>query len=160
MKRFRVDAGNRVVLADYATAPENVGESNIAFESEEQLSEMTALWATARLIQMFNGLPKVNRVTRFTNRKTAIRRIWKAVQTLKPTKTSVEAGANSADGTKKAKLIELLNNTGGTTIAELMAATDWQKHSIRGFLSGTVVRRMGLRLSSFKRDGERVYRIG
>ena len=40
-----------------------------------------------------------------------------------------------------------------------MAATAWQSHSIRGFISGQLVKKMGLRVKSFKRDGERVYAI-
>ena len=65
----------------------------------------------------------------------------------------------TADRTKKAQVIAMLDTASGASVAEMMAATGWQKHSVRGFLSGTVVRRMGLIISSFKRDGGRVYRI-
>lgn len=64
----------------------------------------------------------------------------------------------TAEGTKKAKVIAMLRNAGGATLAELMAATGWQKHTVRGFLSGTVAQ-MGFNLSSFRRADERVYRI-
>jgi len=48
----------------------------------------------------------------------------------------------------------------GTTIAELMAATGWQAHSVRGFLSGTVKKRMNLVVQSEKDDkGTRHYRV-
>ncbi len=41
-----------------------------------------------------------------------------------------------------------------------MKATDWQAHSVRGFISGALVRKMGLKVESAKReDGERTYRI-
>ncbi|OPZ57045.1 MAG: hypothetical protein BWY87_01711 [Deltaproteobacteria bacterium ADurb.Bin510] len=41
-----------------------------------------------------------------------------------------------------------------------MAATDWQAHSVRGFISGSLTKKMGLNVESFKRpDGERAYRI-
>ena len=40
-----------------------------------------------------------------------------------------------------------------------MVATGWQAHSVRGFLSGTLGKKMGLKLDSAKRDGERVYSI-
>ena len=41
-----------------------------------------------------------------------------------------------------------------------MKATDWQAHSVRGFLSGTIGKKMGLKLESIKReDGERVYNL-
>jgi hypothetical protein len=40
-----------------------------------------------------------------------------------------------------------------------MRATDWQAHSVRGFISGQLGKKMGLRVRSFERDGERVYHI-
>ncbi len=48
----------------------------------------------------------------------------------------------------------------GASLAELMKATGWQAHSVRGFLSGTLRKKMGLKVESAKRgDGERVYSI-
>ena len=61
--------------------------------------------------------------------------------------------------TKKAAALALLNQKNGTTLAELMAATGWQAHSVRGFLSGTVRKRMGLALHSNPTDAGRVYSI-
>jgi len=47
----------------------------------------------------------------------------------------------------------------GATLAEIAKATDWQNHSIRGFISGQLTKKMGLTVESFKRaDGERAYR--
>jgi hypothetical protein len=40
-----------------------------------------------------------------------------------------------------------------------MAATGWQAHSVRGFISGQLTKRMRLKVKSFRRDGERVYTI-
>jgi hypothetical protein len=41
----------------------------------------------------------------------------------------------------------------------MMKATGWQSHSVRGFLAGTVCKRMGLKLASEKADKERIYRL-
>ena len=41
----------------------------------------------------------------------------------------------------------------------MMKATDWQQHSVRGFLAGVVRKRLKLKLSSKKVDGNRVYQI-
>ena len=41
----------------------------------------------------------------------------------------------------------------------MMKATDWQQHSVRGFLAGVVRKRLKLKLGSKKVDGERVYGI-
>lgn len=62
--------------------------------------------------------------------------------------------------TKHARLLALLAQPEGASIEEMMRATDWQQHSIRGFLAGTVKRKLGLELRSSKPDGEdRRYRI-
>jgi hypothetical protein len=48
----------------------------------------------------------------------------------------------------------------GASIEDMMQATDWQQHSVRGFLAGTVKKKMGLALTSSKADGDvRRYRI-
>jgi len=63
------------------------------------------------------------------------------------------------EGSKAARVLDLLKRPKGATLGELMKATGWQAHSVRGFLSGTLGKKMGLKLDSAKRDGERVYSI-
>ncbi|HET9318875.1 MAG TPA: DUF3489 domain-containing protein [Bryobacteraceae bacterium] len=64
------------------------------------------------------------------------------------------------EGSKTEKVLELLKRSGGATLKDIMKATDWQAHSVRGFLSGTIGKKMGLKLESTKReDGERVYSV-
>ena len=63
-------------------------------------------------------------------------------------------------GTKTATVLAMLRQTKGATLKELMKATGWQAHSVRGFLSGTLGKKMGFTLASNKReDGERVYKV-
>ena len=62
--------------------------------------------------------------------------------------------------TKTTAVLDLLRRKEGTTIADIAKATGWQNHSIRGFLSGTVTKKMGLKLESEKNEAaERVYRL-
>jgi hypothetical protein len=64
------------------------------------------------------------------------------------------------DGSKAAAVLELLKRADGATLAELMKATGWQGHSVRGFLSGTVGKKLGLTVVSIKaEDGERTYSV-
>jgi hypothetical protein len=54
----------------------------------------------------------------------------------------------------------LLRKPHGASLKELLKITGWQPHSMRGFLSGTVARKMGLKVSSFKTEsGERRYAV-
>jgi hypothetical protein len=63
-------------------------------------------------------------------------------------------------GSKTAKILDLLRRPRGAGARELLKATGWQPHSLPGFLSGTVGKRMGLALTSTKgEDGERVYSL-
>jgi len=80
----------------------------------------------------------------------------KAPKTRKGRKKSDSA----RDGSKTAKIIELLKRPGGATAQELVKATGWQPHSVRGFLSGTLRKKMGLTVVSPKNeDGVRSYSI-
>jgi Protein of unknown function (DUF3489) len=62
--------------------------------------------------------------------------------------------------TKQERMLTLLGQPKGTSIDEMMQATGWQQHSVRGFLAGTVKRKLGFSLTSLKPDdGVRRYRI-
>jgi hypothetical protein len=68
--------------------------------------------------------------------------------------------ATSESGTKKETVLGLLRRPQGATVAELMQATGWQSHSVRGFLSGALKKKMGLKVRSGKRaDGVRTYSV-
>jgi len=83
----------------------------------------------------------------------------KAPKTPKSAKGDKKSGA-ARDGSKAAKILELLKRPDGATSKELQKATGWQPHSVRGFLSGTIGKKMGLTVTSTKgEDGERNYSI-
>jgi hypothetical protein len=64
------------------------------------------------------------------------------------------------DGSKTAHILELLKRPGGATSQELMKATAWLPHSVRGFLSGTVRKKMGLTVISTQgQDRQRTYSV-
>ena len=86
----------------------------------------------------------------------------KAAKKASPAKKAPKAAKEKGtrDGSKAAKVLDLLKRAEGSTLAELMKATGWQAHSVRGFLSGTVSKKLGLAVTSAKvEDGEHTYSI-
>ncbi len=61
--------------------------------------------------------------------------------------------------TKQSQLIALLRSAAGATLAQMMALTGWQPHTVRGMLSGSLRKRLGLNVQSQVVGDERVYRI-
>jgi hypothetical protein len=73
---------------------------------------------------------------------------------------SARKATGARDGSKAAKIRDLLKRPGGATSKELRKTTGWLPHSVRGFLSGTVGKKMGLTVVSTKaEDGERSYSV-
>jgi hypothetical protein len=82
----------------------------------------------------------------------------KATQTPPPGKSLIPRTARG--GSKTAKILDLLKRPGGASLKELRKATGWQAHSVRGFISGVLRKKMGLRVRSFQRkDEERAYAV-
>ena len=87
----------------------------------------------------------------------------RAVKTRKTVKTAdagivpepVEA---TAPGGKLGALVALLRREGGATIAQMVEATGWQAHSVRGAIAGSLKKKHGLAVASEKTDGDRIYR--
>jgi hypothetical protein len=181
MTTFAIDTDNTITAY---FAGEAIPEDHARFTSEKELAKLAANWPAERLVEIWNGFAGVppfgdlKPVKKFTDRKTAVARIWKAVQALTPTaapqaapaapkqaKAAKEATARDAakparEGSKKAIVLELLRRPEGTTLADIQAATSWQAHSVRGFLSGALGKKMGLTIESIKTpDGARSYRL-
>jgi hypothetical protein len=76
-------------------------------------------------------------------------------------RTKAEAAKPVArTGSKTAKILDMLRRPGGATAKQLMRSTGWQPHSVRGFLSGTIGKKMGLTVKSVQgEDGERTYSV-
>ena len=202
MPAFTIDNENNITAF---TATEPVPEGHQRFTTEKELSKLSAGWPIARFVEVWNsfaGVPPfgdLKPVKKFTDRKTAVSRIWKAIQTLgdellrasirdaeaklkaartvpspappaapiAPKKakaakqvTTKDAAPTARDGSKKAIVLDMLKRPDGATLSDIMSATAWQAHSVRGFISGSLGKKMGLTVESFKRpDGDRAYRL-
>lgn len=68
-------------------------------------------------------------------------------------------GTRPPSASKQAQLIALLSNASGASMAQLTALTGWQRHTVRGAISGSLRKRLGLNVQCRVEEGERVYRI-
>ena len=217
MHTYSIDGDNNLAVhPDRSAATKEAGPTGAAFETEAEFSEATAAWPASRLVDVWNGFAgappfaELKEVKRFTDRKSAVARIWNAAQRLgetleeemriaeqdmlraqqemlsgakaakrakparaaapkapgKPKATEDATGTNDApvpkqrEGTRKATVLALLERQGGATLEEIMSETQWQKHSVRGFIS-TLASKHGHVIASTRREGDhaRVYAI-
>ena len=172
---FTIDIEHNI--SAFAAAKDIENPAATQFKSVKELNKLAADWPTDRLIEIWNSLPGVVPVKKFRSRETAISRTWAAIQglgaTVAPpaaTKSSDKLTAKTAhvepkpatarEGSRKAIVIAMLEKPGGASLAEIMEATGWQSHSVRGFISGSLTKKSGLKVDSFKRDdGQRAYAI-
>jgi len=185
MSTFTITENNITAFAEYEDAlNHNGGGAGGIFTSEKGLAKLTSEWPIGRFADIWNNFAGVvpfdglKPVKKFTDRKTAVTRIWKAIQALTPTpaqhaapaatkspkatkEATNQAGATTArEGSKTAAVLALLRRADGATLATLMEATGWKAPSVRGFISGSIVKKLGLKIESTKNsDNERAYRI-
>ena len=94
---------------------------------------------------------------------TATKASKKTTRTAKPAKAQKETKTAKSEGvregSKTAQVVTLLKRENGATLAEIMEKMGWQKHTVRGFMSGAM-KKAGYTVESFKpENGERTYRI-
>ena len=179
MNSFTIDSEDNIAVFTSAQEAGEIKEGSERFCSQQELAGLAARWPAIRLVAVWNSLPGMAPLKRFTDRKTAVARIWKAIQGLgdgepaatsgslarkparKPApKASSRRGGHTGHKTSKtARVIALLRQPAGASLKAIMKATGWQAHSVRGFISGQLGKRMHLRVKSFERDGERIYAI-
>ena len=197
---FAIDNDNNITAF---AATKQVPEGQDRFASQKEFAKLSADWPIARFPEVWNafaGAPPfgdLKPVKKFTDRKTAVTRIWtviqkldeemlrasireteaklKAARTAQPAATAPQAASvapkkakqatakdaapTAREGSKKALVIDLMKRPGGATLDHIMVATGWQAHSVRGFISGGLGKKMGLTVESTKNEGERTYRI-
>jgi hypothetical protein len=192
MKSFSIDRENNITA--FPKRKDAEAADGNTFRSETELHELTAGWPARRLVETWNSIPGFVPVKKFTSRKTAVLRIWKAIQNLDggvaPHAANLASGGSTATsrstrarnktragqtgdpirtptaeavarpGSKTAKVLAMLRRTEGATLQQIMSVTEWQAHSVRGFISGTLGKKLHLTVVSAKgEDGQRCYSV-
>ena len=189
MTTFIIDSENSITAFTQQEVAAGIPDGAIVFNSDRELAKVAVDWPAERMVEVWNGIPGVKPVTRFTSRKAGASRIWKAIQSLagkaeqaaetapkkrgrakeaKPAKKAKAAKSTKSsgkkrsvrEGSKQAQVLDMLRRKGGCTLPEIMKATGWQAHTVRGFISGTVGKKLGIEVKSTKSDsGERTYSV-
>ena len=131
-----------------------------------ELHRVASTWPMKRLVAIWNRLPGVPAVARFTDRKTAIARIWRAIQppteadrqSARPRHSKAQPRPMFREGSKAAQVWTLLCRPEGATLHEIRNQTGWQAHTVRGFISRNLSKQ-SCKVRSFEREGDRVYRL-
>ena len=175
MATFTIDSENNIVA--YAGTPASADHLQ-PFSTEKELARLAADWPGSRLAEVWNSFAGVTPfddlkpVKKFTNRQTAVGRIWEAVARLAPAQGKSNSAptkakrrdtapkrAHPAQTNKKAQVIAMMQRPKGVTLAEIIETTGWQKHTVRGFVS-ILGHKSGEKIESSKNSaGERSYRI-
>ena len=99
MATFTIDSDNNITgYAPGEAVPDNDSEQ---FTTESELAQLAAQWPAARLVEVWNSIPGLAPVRKFTSRKTAVARIWKAAQSLVSGPNAPDVRTKSARSKKR-----------------------------------------------------------
>ena len=133
--------------------PASVSEGEVAVASNEELR--AARLSGKRLLALWNALPGVEKRRKVADRDALIEQLWSAIELLPDPEPQSDAKRPS----KQDEVVAMLRRPEGATVDEVVSATGWQRHTVRGVFSGTLKKKLGLTLASAKEERGRVYRI-
>jgi hypothetical protein len=133
--------------------PTTLNDGEIAVASNEELH--AAPLSGKRLLALWNALPGVERRRKVGDRDALIDQLWSAIEALPDPEPQSDAKRPS----KQEAVIAMLRRPEGATVDEVVRATGWQRHTVRGVFSGTLKKKLGLTLASAREERGRVYRI-
>lgn len=167
MTAYIIDA---FTVTAHTDIPADLPASAVVIRSEADLAALDL--SPAQRLQLWNGTPGTTALKRLP----ALDRLWQAIAALAPApapsepeptpalspvaeQALAELAATARKPSRQDAVLALLRRPVGATLVEIMALTGWQKHSVRGFISGAVKKKLGFAVESHKIDGDRTYRI-
>jgi hypothetical protein len=147
------------------TNPEATADAKSTAAAEQGTPVALGKAAAKKAASQNKGAPKANQRAKKAapkkQAKPAASKLFAKKQAKPASQKASQPATEERKGSKKATILELLRRPKGASLTEIAKATHWQNHSIRGFLSGALRKKMGLSVESSKNEsGERRYRIG
>jgi hypothetical protein len=106
-------------------------------------------------LALWNALPRVEKRKKVGDRDALVDQLWSAIEALPDPAPQADANRPSKQDT----VIAMLRRPEGSTVNEVVNATGWQRHTVRGVFSGTLKKKLGFSIASIKEERGRVYRI-
>ena len=142
---------NGITLCCEPPAAVNEGEIIVALKRELCAAALSG----KQLLALWNALPGVEKRRKVGDRDGLIDELWAAIEVL----PEPESPSDSKQPSKQDEVIAMLRRPEGVTVDEVANVTGWLRHTVRGVLSGTLKKKLGLTLASAKEERGRVYRI-
>jgi hypothetical protein len=149
--RIYIIGNDGITLCSEPPAAVNEGEIVVASNEELHAAQLSG----KRLLALWNALPDVEKRRKVGDRGVLIDQLWSAIEALPDPEPQPDAKRPS----KQDAVIAMLQRPEGVTVDEVVSATGWQRHTVRGVFSGTLKKKLGLTLASAKEERGRVYRI-
>src|SRR5215475_11665953 len=134
-------------------APAALNEGEIVVASNEELH--AAVLSAKQLLALWNALPGVAKRKKVGDRAALSDQLWSAIEAL----PDPEPQPNVHRPSKQDGVIAMLRRPEGATVDEVVSATGWLRHTVRGVFSGTLKKKLRLTIASAKEQRGRVYRI-
>src|SRR5437762_12357148 len=147
--RIYIIANDGITLCHEIPAAMTEGEIAVTSKEELQAAPLTG----KRLLALWNALPGVEKRKKLGDRAALIDELWSAIEALP------EPEPDGKRRSKQDEVIAMLCRPEGATVDEVASAMGWQRHTVRGLLSGTLKKKLGLILASAQEERGRVYRI-
>src|ERR1700687_1074238 len=138
--RIYIIGNDGITLCREPPAAVDEGEITVASSAELHAARLSG----RRLLALWNALPGVDKRRKLGDRDALINPLWAAIALLP------EPQAETKRPSKQGEVIAMLRRPEGATIDELVSATGWQRHTVRGVFSGTLKKKLGLTLASAK----------
>jgi hypothetical protein len=138
-------------------APAKGAEGAVVIGSAKEIAG-SAL-SLGQMVVIWNALPGTTAVSKFKDRKTAAQRLWTAFTQLPVEPEPIAGSADLRARSKQAQVIGLLQRPQGATVDEIATIMGWQRHTVRGLISGALKKKLGLQVISEKTERGRLYRI-